>query len=156
MYNSLQKELEVEHQDDNRRSSHNRSVLLQPCLPREFLGTPFKVLGFLLQLVANGRDMIQLFPAIQNLVNIHAHNGLNLAQIFLQPVIVAGITTSSARISVFSLFPLDYGIVMNKSEWTSSLVDLRTPLFHRIVRQGSDTNESSDICNNHSRSLEIH
>ena len=129
MYDVLQEELEIEHQGDNRRSSHNGSVLLQPRLPREFLGTPFEVFRFLLQLVANGRDMIKLFPAVQNFVNVHAHNGLNLAQIFLQPVIVAGITTTSTRISKFSLFPLDDWVVMNKSEWTCSLVNLRTPLI---------------------------
>ena len=118
----LPKELEVKYHQHKAAPRYYRPVLLQACLPREFLGAPLEIFGFLLQLGANTGHMIKLLSPIQDFINILSHNGLNIREI----VVKLGVLL--AWIAKLSLLALNERIVMNVLKGTSRSVHLRAPL----------------------------
>jgi nitrate reductase gamma subunit len=75
--------------------------------------------------------MVELFSAIQNLVNVLFHNGLNLGQVLIE----SGIIFVLALIPKFSLLSLNNRIVMYKLKGSSRLVDSFAPLW-LLLREG--------------------
>ena len=122
------KELEVKYHQHKAAPRHYRPVLLQTCLPCEFLGAPLEIFGFLLQLGANTRHMIELFSSIQDFINILSHNDLNIREIIVQLGVLL------AWIAKLSLLALNERIVMNELKGASRSVHLRAPLQKRKMR----------------------
>jgi hypothetical protein len=106
--------------------------LLQPRLPRQFLRSPLEILRLLLQLTGNVGDVVESFAAIENLINVLSHNGLNFRQVLME---FATTAATIASISVITLFALNNWIVMNESKWTSCLIDFCAPLSHFVRKE---------------------
>jgi len=95
-------------------------------LPRELFGSPLEIFGLGTQFLTYIGNLVQLFTAIQYLVNIFAHNGVNLGQIFRQLRFVAA--ARPGTVTVFALLSLNDRVVVNELERSRRLVDLQTPL----------------------------
>jgi hypothetical protein len=119
------KDFDVQHNQNHGSSQEHGTVLLHSRLPCQLFGSPLKVLGLHFELVTNVGNMIELFSAVQNLVNVLFHNGLNLGQVLVQ----SGIVFVLVLIPKFSLLSLNNRIVMYKLKGSSRLVNRFAPLW---------------------------
>ena len=118
------KDFDVQHNQNHGTSQEHGTVLLHSRLKCQLFGSPLEILGFHFELVTNIGDMIELFSAVQNLVNVLFHNGLNLGQVLVQ----SGIVFVLVLVLKFSLLSLNDRIVMYKLKGSSRLVDNVAPL----------------------------
>ena len=117
-------DFDIKDNENNHGNEGHGSVLLQPCLPGKFLGTPFEIFGFGPKFVADVRHMFQLFTAIQDFVNVAFHDGLDFSQIVVQLTFAL----LWRCIFVFSLFALNDRVVPDELKGSSRLIDLGAPL----------------------------
>lgn len=115
--------LDVQYGQYNEDTNSNRSVLLHPRLPRKFLRPPLEILTLVPELLTHVTHVIELFTSIQDLINVLAHDRVNLGQVFRQLRVVRILA-----VTVVTLFFLNDGIVMNKLEGTGGLIDRGPPL----------------------------
>lgn len=76
--------------------------------------------------------MIEFLPAVENLINILSHDGLNLRQVLME---LATTAAAIASISVITLFALNDGIIMNEPKGTRCLIDLCAPLLWFVRKE---------------------
>ena len=118
------KDFHVQDDHDDRGADDHRSVLLQSRLPRQLFRAPLKVLRLAPELVRYVRDDIQLLPAVQDLVDVLPHDGLDLAEVLVQLRLRLGL-----RVPEIALYPLNQRVVLYVLERPRRLIDLRPPLL---------------------------